>query len=372
MLATRLPLILVCGALAACGGDAAPPPAAPRGEMTTVAGGGKEHGDHGPATSARFCGPSDVALDAAGNLYIADGGANCSGPGGNTVRKVDAEGIITTVAGTGDPDFSGDGGPATSATLNLPIAVAVDVKGSLYISDWENFRIRKVDAAGTITTIAGTGEKGHSGNGGPAGSARLADPGGLAFDARGNLYLADHGAVRRIDGSGRITTVAGTGKAGFSGDGGRATRARIAASDVAFDRRGNLYVSDTLHHRVRMVDADGVITTVAGSGELAPLGDGGPATSAAVDFPVGVAVDSKGNLLVAEHHGNRIRKVDPDGTITTIAGTGEIGFSGERGTATELQLNQPWGLLVAGPGLAYVADSFNARIRAVRYEDSVD
>ena len=371
MLARLTPLIVVAaaGALAACGGDEEPPPVAPHAAMTTVAGGGKEHGDHGPATSARFCGTSDVAFDAQGSMYIADGGANCSGPGGHTVRKVDPQGIITTVAGTGEPDFSGDGGPATSATLNVPIAVAVGPKGSLYISDWENFRIRRVDPDGTITTIAGTGDKGHSGDGGPARSARLSDPGGLAFDARGRLHVADHGAVRRIDRSGTIVTVAGTGKVGFSGDGGQATDARMAVSDVAFDGQGSMYLSDTLHHRVRRVDADGVITTVAGSGELAPLGDGGPATSAAVDFPVGVAVDRTGNLLIAEHHGNRIRKVDPHGTITTIAGTGQIGFSGERGPATELQLNQPWGLYVGEPGLLYVADAFNARIRAVRYHD---
>ena len=211
------------------------------------------------------------------------------------MRKVDAQGIITTVAGTGLPGFSGDGGPATSAMLNLPIAVAVDPNGNLYITDWENFRIRKVDPQGTITTIAGTGKKGHSGDGGPARSARLSDPGGLAFDARGNLYVADHVAIRRIDRAGIITTVAGN--------------ARMTASDVAFDGQGAMYLSDTLHHRVQKVDAEGVISTVAGSGQLSPLGDGGPATSAGVDFPVGVAVDGNGNLLIAEHHGNRIRKV---------------------------------------------------------------
>jgi sugar lactone lactonase YvrE len=380
--AAGLLMVALSSALLACGGsgddgaaqpkhtDAASVDVVAPGAITTIAGGGRRHGDRGPATKAQFCGPGDATLDSAGNMYIADGGAYCNGPGGNTVRKIDADGVITTVAGSGSPGFSGDGGPATSAELNLPVAVAVDRKGNLYITDWNNYRIRKVDTKGTITTIAGTGEKGYSGDGGPARKAGLADPGGLAFDARGNLYVADHVAIRRIDRSGTIKTVAGNGKEGFSGTGGRATDAKMTSSDVAFDRRGNMYFSDTLHDRVRMVDADGMMRPVAGSGELAPLGDGGPATAAALNFPVGVAVDGKGNVFIAEHHGDRVRKVDPDGTITTVAGTGESGFSGDRGPATKVKLNQPWGLLLGEPGLLYIADAFNARVRAVRYEDS--
>src|SRR3712207_702836 len=236
--ALRLGLVVtfIVLALGACG-SAAKDTAEKAPTLKTVAGDGQlvELGDGGPAKSAGFCGTSDVALDAEGNMYISDGGIYCTGPGGHTVRKVDKDGIITTVAGTGVfGGYSGDGGLATKAQLNLPIAVAVDREGNLYISDEENYRIRKVDKDGIITTIAGTGEGGYSGDGGPATSAQLTDPGGIAFDARGNLYMADYTSVRKIDPSGTITTVAGTGQAGFSGDGGPATEAKLTAYDVAF------------------------------------------------------------------------------------------------------------------------------------------
>jgi hypothetical protein len=180
---------------------------------------------------------------------------------------VDPHGTITTVAGTGKVGFSGDGGPATKAQLNVPIAVAVDREGNLYITDESNYRIRKVDKDGIITTFAGTGEGGYSGDGGPATSAKLIDPGSLAFDAKRNLYVADYKSVRKIDPSGTITTVAGTGQAGFSGDGGPATEAKLTAYDIALDREENIYISDTESNRVRKVDKDGIIHTVAGSGK---------------------------------------------------------------------------------------------------------
>jgi sugar lactone lactonase YvrE len=357
------------------------------GEMTTVAGGGKELGNGGPATAAGFCEASDVALDRAGNIYIADAGLYCDGPGGNSVRKIDAKGIITTVAGgTGVVGFDGDGGPATKALLNAPFAVAVDAQGNLYISDADNFRIRKVDTTGTITTIAGTGEQGSSGDEGPATAARLMGPSGLAVDARGNLYVADVAAVRKIDRSGRITTVAGTGKwlrkpdpehidvgprTRFAGEHGRATDAALGADDIAVDRRENLYIADGAGDRVYKVDRDGMISTVAGtvSAKGKRLGDGGPATSAYIDIAAAVAVDRRGNVLIADHHGQRIRKVGPHGTITTIAGTGVKGSSAERGPATKLNLNDPNGLAQGEPGILYVADLFNARIRVVRYAE---
>jgi hypothetical protein len=274
-LAPLLVIAVVCGAPAGCGEEGTT--TTRRDTLRTIAGGGEQLGDRGRATGAGLCGPNDVARDQAGNIYISDGGAYCSGPGGNTVRKIDGDGVITTIAGTGKPGFSGDGGPATSARLNLPIAVATDGKGNVYISDEENCRVRKVNRRGVIATIAGTGRAGHSGDGGPATSARLTDPGGLALDERGNLYLADYVAIRRIDPAGRITTVAGTGKAGFSGDGGPATEAQLTAYDVAVDREGKIYISDTDHDRVRMVDRDGIITTVAGSGRAASkLGNGVP------------------------------------------------------------------------------------------------
>src|SRR5215212_9679991 len=237
----RLGLVaaLVVFALSACGGGGAKDGSEKAATIKTVAGdGGEQLGDGGPATKAAFCGTSDVTLDAAGNMYIADGGIYCSGPGGHTVRKVDRHGIITTVAGTGEPGFSGDGGPATKAQLDVPFAVAADREGNLYITDENNYRIRKVDKEGVITTFAGTGEGGYSGDGGPATSAKLIDPGGLAFDDQGNLYVADYKSVRKIDPSGTITTVAGTGQLGFSGDGGPATEAKLSAYDVALDHKG--------------------------------------------------------------------------------------------------------------------------------------
>jgi sugar lactone lactonase YvrE len=402
---------LSCAAVVACGGSdekrtaqsepASSPPSVGReprqpaarldlalGEMATVAGGGKELGDGGPATAAGFCEATDVAIDRAGNLYVADAGLYCEGPGPNSIRKIDANGIVTTVAGgTGVLGFDGDGGPATKALLNAPTAVAVDGKGNLYIVDSDNFRIRKIDTTGRITTFAGTGVRGLSGDREPATSARLMAPSGIAVDARGNLYIADFATVRKVDRSGRITTVAGTGKSRrrpdpehveigprtrFSGEHGRATDAVLNADDVAVDRRGNLYIADNAGDRVYKVQSDGTITTVAGSvsGKGTRLGDGGPATSAFIDHPAAVAVDRHGNVLIADHHGERIRKVAPHGTITTIAGTGAKGSSAERGPATKLKLNDPNGLALGEPGILYVADLFNARIRAVRYDDS--
>jgi sugar lactone lactonase YvrE len=328
--------------------------------LVDIAGGGTELGDGGPATSASLCNPVDVALDAAGNMYIADSGLLCSGPGGNTVRKVDPNGIITTVAGTGETGFSGDGGPAISAQLNAPFAVAVDQAGNLYIADLFNYRIRKVDLKGIITTVAGTGERGFSGDGGPATAARLfasatagpeSDlPGGMAFDAEGNLYLADGGAVRKIDASGTITTVAGTGVWGFSGEGGPATGATINVWDVAVDRDGNLYISEWPNERIRRVDRNGVITTVAGGGNGLYGAQGVPATSVPLHDPWGIAVDGHGNLFISEHHANLIRRVDPHGIITSVAGA-----------------NQPIGVFVDAAGVVYFADTFNTRIRAIHF-----
>src|SRR5215203_4949721 len=266
-----LMVTLIVLALSACGGEPA--------TMKTVAGdGGERLGDGGPAKEAGFCWPTDIALDAEGNMYISDGGVVCFGPGGHTVRKVNPDGTITTVAGTGEAGFSGDGGPATKAQLNVPFAVAADREGNLYITDENNFRIRKVDKDGIITTFAGTSERGYSGDGGPATSAQLRDPGGIAFDARGNLYVADYTSVRKIDRSGTITTVAGTGQLGFSGDGGPATEAKLTAYDVALDHKGNIYICDLENQRFRKVDQEGIIHTVAGSGKKGYSGDGGPAT----------------------------------------------------------------------------------------------
>jgi NHL repeat len=365
---------LVVLVLSACGGGGAEDRAEEAATMKTVVGdGGEQLGDGGPATEAGLCGPNDVALDPSRNMYISDGGFYCGGPGGHTVRKVNSDGTITTVAGTGVIGFSGDGGPATKARLNLPLAVTVDREGSLYIADAENHRIRKVDKDGIIHTVAGTDEEGYSGDGGPATSAQLTYPLGLAFDDRGNLFVADTFSVRKIDRSGTITTVAGTGRGGhFSGDGGPATEAKLTAADVALDSKGNLYIADDDNHRVRKVDKDGIIHTVAGSGKKGHSGDGGPATKAALNEPSSIDFDGEGNLYILCHRTSVVRKVDKSGTITTVAGkVGWEGFNREKGPATKVWLNEPVGLFFDDhAGVLYIGDTFNARIRAVYLEGS--
>ena len=251
-------------------------------------------GDGGPASEGQFYLPTGVAVDGAGNLYIAD-------TDNHRIRKVDAAGTITTVAGTGESGFSGDGGPASEGQLHRTYGVAVDGAGNLYIADADNNRIRKVDAAGTITTVAGTGESGFSGDGGPASEGQLDFPVGVAVDGAGNLYIADadNNRIRKVDAAGTITTVAGTGESGFSGDGGPASEGQLYYPyGVAVDGAGNLYIADTDNHRIRKVDAAGTITTVAGTG-----GEG------QLYYPNGVAVDGAGNLYIADTVNHRIRKV---------------------------------------------------------------
>ena len=318
-------------------------------------------GDGGAATAAQLKFPYGVAVDGAGNLYIAD-------TSNHRIRKVDSTGTITTIAGTGEGGFSGDGGAATAAQLKFPYGVAVDGAGNLYIADTGNHRIRKVDSTGTITTIAGTGEGGFSGDGGAATAAQLSFPYDVVVDGAGNLYIADtsNHRIRKVDSTGTITTIVGTGVGGFSGDGGAATAAQLnSPSGVALDGAGNLYIVDQSNHRIRKVDSTGTITTIAGTGLYGFSGDGGAATAAQLGFPYGVAVDGADNLYIADRSNQRIRKVDSAGTITTIAGTGEGGFSGDGGPATVAELSSPYGVAVDGAGNLYIVDWFNQRIRKV-------
>ena len=337
------------------------------GALTTIAGlgVGDYSGDGGPATKVKLEFPRNVAVDGTGNVYIQDF---------SRIRKVDVSGIIDTIAGGGERDSSGNSGLAAGTFLDNPRGLAVDDAGNIFIAEWGRHRIRKVDTLGVIHTIAGTGESGFGGDGGPATSALLAFPLGVAVDAAGNVYIADalNHRIRRIDILGVIETIAGSGdgvseenfRGDYGGDAGPATSALLARpDDVAVDDMGNVYIADTFNHRIRKVDASGIIDTIAGTGERGFGGDGGPATSALLTFPQGVATDGAGNIYIADAENHRIRVVDSTGVIRTIAGTGEDGFGGDGGPAVQAQLNYPPGVALDDVGNVYIADTHNHRIR---------
>lgn len=334
--------------------------------IVTVAGNGTpgSSGDGGSATAATLYVPSGIARDSAGNLYIADSS-------NHRIRKVTAStGIISTVAGTGSFGFNGDGGAATAAALYNPTGVTVDGSGNLYVADSYNYRIRKVTVAtGIITTVAGSGAGGYSGDGGAATAAAFNLPNSLVVDGSGNLYIADYynQRIRKVTAAtGVVTTVAGNGNAGFAGDGAAATSAQLYyPSGVAVDSGGNVLIADRNNHRVRKVTvATGIITTVAGNGAAGSAGDGAAATSANLYYPNGVAVDSTGAIFIADQGNNKIRKVS-SGTITTVAGDGTSAFAGDGGSALLASLSQPTGVIVTSAGALFIADQQNHRIRQV-------
>jgi len=298
-------------------------------------------------------------------------------------------GAITTVAGSTLRGFLGDGGPATAARLALPDGLAADTGGNLYVFDCANARVRLLKSDGTITTIAGNGQFSFSGDGGPATAAALHpqcganDPAGLAVDRAGNVYIADTGnnRVRMVNRAGVITTVAGTGVGGFAGDGGPATGARLSyPTGLAVDGTGTLYIGESGNHRVRKVTPDGTITTIAGDGSNGcnncTQGEGGPATAAALYDPVGLAVDGQGNLLIADWILDRVLKVSPDGIIRTLAGANHAptlarGFSGDGGAANAAELDGPAAVVADAKGNVYIADSFNDRVRVVAADGTI-
>lgn len=330
--------------------------------ITTVAGNGTivYSADGGPATKAAIGIPPDVAVDSAGNLYIVD-------RNNNRIRKVDTSGTISTFAGNGTSGFSGDGGPATSAELFLPIAVAVDGAGNVYIADGGSNGLRKVDTKGIINSVPVISPT----------LSRISSPGGMTVDSAGNVYISDlnGSAIYKLDKSGVLTTVAG-GTFGFSGDGGPATKAALYfPSGVAVDSAGNIYFADKGNNRVRKVDTKGIITTFAGTGTAGYSGDGGAATSAKLGLNLtvafqGVSVDSAGNVYIADPQNNRIRMVNPAGIISTFAGngtpfaTGSLG-NGDGGPPASASVQQPNGVKVDGAGNIFIADTNHNLIRKV-------
>ena len=347
---------------------------APSFTISTVAGNGRigYSGDGGPATSAALSDPRGVITDPAGNVYFCD-------RGNNAVRKIDTSGIITTVAGTGTAGYNGDNIPGTQARLNSPWRVTIDPAGNLYIADSGNDRIRKLAPNGIITTVAGTGKPGYSGDGGPATSATLNFPEQAELDALGNLYIADSGnnVIRKMGTNGVISTVAGNGfgavednnndeLGGYSGDGGPASKAELSGPvSLAIDPSDNLWISDQGNNVIRYVSAaTGIISTVAGIYNFYSYsGDGGPAAKATFNTPAGIARDAAGNIYVTDDGNNVLRVILPDGTIHTVAGNGNAGFSGDGGAAASAELDSLRQVAVGTFGDIYISDTYNYRIR---------
>ncbi len=342
------------------------------GRITTIAGNGlfgtAEDGQL--ATEAFLVGPERIAFDQNGSVYFSDSDA-LADVSSHRVFRIDSMGRLRLVAGNGQEGFSGDGGPATQASLNFPAGIAFDRQGNLYIADSENHVVRRVSPSGQITRVAGQGgQKGFAGDGGAATSARLSSPGDVALDGSGNLYIADLGnnRIRRVDSNGRISTVAGNGSENSSGNGGPATQAGLGApTAVAVDGAGNIFINEFVASRVRVVNGvTGIISNFAGTGETTSSGDGGPAFAAALGFPSSVVEDAEGNLFIADQLGNRIRRVDKaSSVITTVAGNGSFAFSGDGGPATAAALFTPRDVAIDFQGNLLIADTLNNRIRRV-------
>ena len=332
-------------------------------EIITVAGNGTGgySGDNAPAPSAELSFPDGVCLDFEENIIIVD-------HYNNRIRKINKQGLITTVAGNGVRGYGGDNGPAESAELANPTGICFDFKGDMYIADYGNNVIRMVNRQGIITTIAGNGTRGYGGDNGPAESAELANPTGIATDYEGNIFISDssNNRIRKVDPSGTISTVAGNGTPGYNGDNGPAIDAELYFPwGLCADFEGNIYCADYGNSRIRKIDKDGTITTIAGNGTHVYSGDQGPASDAGMNSPTGVCMDFRGNIYIADFGDNRIRKVNQQGIITTVAGNGTRGYSGDNGPATGAALNDPCGVAADFRGNIYIADFSNNRIREV-------
>lgn len=361
MISHALPRVTVLSVLMLCASAGAQSAATLRSFAGTGAQG--YAGDGAPAGRAVLNQPFHCSQDRQGNFYLADTGNHC-------IRRVEAKtGVIRTVAGTGQKGYGGDGGPAVQATMNEPYGVLPDRNGNLFIVDRLNATIRRVDAkTGVMSTYAGTGQKGYGGDGGPATQALLKEPNALDLDPKGDLYIADvaDNRIRKVDHrTGVITTVAGTGKREFAGDGGPAAQASIqGARGVAFDRQGVMYICEREGNRIRRVDAhSGIITTVAGTGQKGYTGDGGPAIQATFNGPKWVHVGPDGQVYVVDTENHCVRALDPQSkTIRTVAG-GHQGADGDDGPPTKAGMDRPHGCWVDARGQLYTADTNNHRIR---------
>jgi trimeric autotransporter adhesin len=319
-------------------------------------------GDGGQAKLAELNAPTGVCYDGAGNVYIAD-------RNNNVVRKVNTAGVISTFAGTSAAGYSGNNGPATAAKLNRPYSVASDKTGNIYIADYGNNVIRKVNTSGVITTYAGTGTVGFTGDAGPATIARLNGPEGLAVDSLGNLYIADasNNAIRMVTVSGIISTLAGNGTSGHTGDGSLASGATLSGpAAVALDPYGQIYIADYFNHAIRKIDTAGVIHTIAGTGIAGFGGDNGPAVTAQLRFPSGVAVFGFGPVYISDEGNNVVRMINGAGMISVVAGNYTNGYAGDGGLAVSGELSSPKGIAVDALNRLYISDFDNNTIRIVR------
>ena len=335
--------------------------------ITTVAGNGTTAmtfgccGDGGAATLAEFAQTPSVTIDGSGNLFITDFF-------GAQIRKVNTSGIVTTIAGLAGSGYTGDGGPASAAYLGAPDYIISDGAGNLYFSDLSNSLVRKINTSGVITTVAGVvGAGGSTGDGGPATAAAVNQPSGLALDGAGNLYICEYSLrVRKVNTSGIISTVAGSGVYGYSGDGGPATAAKFKnPTAIAIDGSGNLFIADEYNNAIRKVNTAGIITTIAGNGTQGFAGDGGPASAALFNSPIDIKFDAAGNLFIADRDNERIRKISTAGVVSTVAGDGSRGYTGDGGAATAATLWAPEGVAFDAAGNLYIGDDSNSVIRKV-------
>ncbi len=343
--------------------------------IETIAGTGAPGyaGDNGPAILAKFDHPDVAKFDKAGNMYIAD-------EHNHVIRKINTSGIITTIAGTGygagtlSGGYTGDNGPATNAELSRPLDLAFDASGNMYIAELGNSAIRRISTSGIISTIAGIGSPGDSGDNGPATIAQLYDPLGLVFDGLGNLYFSDNGnqRIRKINTEGIITTVAGNGTIGFSGDGFPATNAQIRYGGyLAFGPSGELFIADYGNYRIRKINTTGIISTVLGDGTNVNSGDGNPAIAATIGSMFTILFDPAGNMYISDRVNSVIRKVNTSGIISTIAGIGTEGYGGDNGPATAAEFNvDVYCSAVDDAGNLYIADPNNNRIRRITYNNT--